>query len=50
MNVIIPRPNPNGESSPGVGKVSVCFHDVYTFLFMIIRPGNAGHEKITKIR
>ncbi|GKU94566.1 hypothetical protein SLEP1_g8038 [Rubroshorea leprosula] len=28
VNVIIPRPNPNGEPSPGVGKVFLEYSDV----------------------
>lgn len=24
MNVVIPRPNPNGNPTPGVGKVELC--------------------------
>lgn len=33
VNVVIPRPNPNGEPSPGVGKVSI---KMCIFLLMCI--------------
>lgn len=50
VNVVIPRPGPNGEPAPGVGKVSkykawlwyhhgvhiTCFHLYYLFSFCVI--------------
>lgn len=41
VNVIIPRPGPNGEPVPGVGKV-ICRDDAVSVLFKL-----SDHELLT---
>lgn len=48
VNVIIPRPGPNGEPVPGVGKV-ICRDDAVSVLFKLfsIRSRVVDHCSIT---